>query len=243
MSNVLGLSHLCVGCTGAMDEVERALVGCGYAVQFTHKDLSNPQSKKGLVRTWTEAHNMRFFAAPGLPSIEILHHHDAVVSGDSNYWPHVHVPAAGGRECNTLARFGVSLVGENRATSGNLLVIMACENIKSQLVFWEKAMGFTVHYCERDSAELRFRSLSPTWCIDLRLEKSEGRVEPTYLDDTGCTCLSFLTRDIGETLKSCREFGASRIGGIFPMETGGKSVDLAFVRGPQGEIIELLQFG
>ena len=243
MSNVLGLSHLCVGCAGAMDEVERALVECGYAVQFAHADLPNPPAKKGLVRTWTALHDMRLLAAPGLPAIETLHHHDVAVSGGSNYRPHVYVPEVGGPAQDTLVRFGVSLVRENRAASGKLLVTMACADIRSQLVFWEKAMGFAVHSCDGDGAELRFRALSPTWCIDLRLEKSGKPVEPTYLDDTGCTCLSFLVRDIGEALEKCREFGAVEIGVTFPLEIGGKSVDVAFVRGPQSEIIELLQFG
>ena len=243
MSNVLGLSHLCVGCTGTMDEVEQALVSCGYALHFAHADLPNPKPKRHLVRMWTEVHELRLFTASGLPAIEILHHHDRAVPGVYNFQPCIYIPEAGTAERDILDRSGVYVTDENISVSGNLLVNIACEDVRACVPFWEQAMGFAVQSCGENRAELRFRALSPTWCIDVCLEKSDGPVEPTFLDDLGCTCLSFLVRDISDALEDCREHGARDVGEIFSLDVGGKSVDVALVRGPRNELIELLQFG
>lgn len=243
MSEVFGLSHLCVGCTGGMDVVELALVKCGYERRFVHADLPNPAAKRNLVRKWTDVHDIRLLGAQGLPSVEILHHHSGAIANSSNFQPRIHIRDAGADERRQLAEFGLILDQGKGALSGNLRVGIACVAVPESAVFWEKAMGFSVQSCEMDQAELSFRALSPSWSIDLILEKNERLAGPTFLDDLGCTCLSFLVRDVPHALEMCAGHGALAVGEPFPFKVGGKVLDVALVRGPGGELIELLQFG
>lgn len=243
VSIVLGLSHLCVGCTMGMDDVVNALGDSGYTIQFEYRELRNPPAKKTLVRQWTDEHEMRLLAAPGLPSIEILHHHNGARSNTSNYAPTLPLTNMGGKTRGVLSRYGIGVADHKAGTTNELLVSMQCQNRALVADFWRNALGFTCDEGEESGEALRLKALSPTWRMALRLEQVDEPVEPTYLDDIGCTCLSFLVRDINAVLDLCRLNHAKYIGEVFAMNVGGKDMSVAFVRGPQGELIEFILLG
>jgi len=236
VSSLLGLSHLCVGCTGFMDIIPEALAPHGYATHFSHHAMPNPPAKKGLVRRWTDLHDMRLLAGAGLPSIEILHHGDDAGPGPSNYRPLLPIADASDATRDVLAQVGVRLAG----APGGLVVECGYNDFDRAVTFWTEGMGFSPK--NGDGALLGLRSISPTWCVDLSLVPAEGECEPTYLDDLGCSCLSFLVRDMSGMLEKCHRHGASEIGEIFPLDAGGKALDVVFLRGPHHEMVELIQF-
>ncbi|NDV22201.1 VOC family protein [Desulfovibrio sp. JC022] len=188
---------------------------------------------------------MQFQVGTNLPCIELLHHHGRTAQPPSRYGISL-IPAGKNipQKNEQLAPLGINLVSEfpENAISGKYSVQLSTSSIEESLKFWKEGIGLKVVGQEDENCYLNHRSISPTWNFNLTITSHSGKAEPMFLDDLGCSCVSFWVRDIEKTIEHLRSNNASFTGNKFDLIVNGKTVAAAFVRGPHGEMIELLEF-
>lgn len=264
MSGVLGLSHLCFG---AMQAGRPAIFEeLGYADKFFEPGLANPAEKKPFMATDSPGLAVRLVVQPGAASLELLRHSSPSGPGPETYVMFAGCPAAllaryprAGDDSAALAlqaAFGapvhaLGVEGPARllaldagalGRSGVAGVLCAVPAPDASLDFWRAGFGFSEHSRAGDSAWMRLQlaSFVPGWGCQLVAYQAAG-LPAGHIDDHGCACMSFITRDIVAAHAALAHCGASMVGDVFAQVVGGVRVEAFFARGPQGELVEVLQ--
>lgn len=114
-------------------------------------------------------------------------------------------------------------------------------NLADSRRFWCEGVGFRVEAQFDDAVLLSFPALVSGWKLNIVLvaDKAVGN-NPGMLDDSGWNCLSLLVDDLESTaVRLCRNGGRDP-SDVIHVPVGGKQLDILFLRGPGGEIVELL---
>lgn len=119
---------------------------------------------------------------------------------------------------------------------GNV-VSVACRCPAESERFWTNGLGF--HRTEAPG-ECVFLSPVPAWRATVRLNDAPGTPD-AYLDDEGWTCLSLIVRDVESVRRRLLPFIPEPAGEVYPLSFPDRSLSLCFLRGPSGEIVELLE--
>lgn len=90
---------------------------------------------------------------------------------------------------------------------------------------------------------LEFSAPIARWRLRLLLAAATGRTEcqPLMLDSTGFPCIALLTSDIAKDSAVIERALNRPLDGRFAMEVNGKPLEIAIVRGPSGELVELIE--
>ena len=103
--------------------------------------------------------------------------------------------------------------------------------------FWH-ALGFA----KRDDGLLEMRALLPAWRLAVELQGVDGAPPATCVDADGCVLVTLLTTAIEPELARLRATGyLSRFTAPWTERLGSRTVVVAIVEGPSGELVELLQ--
>ena len=87
-----------------------------------------------------------------------------------------------------------------------------------------------------------FSSPVKRWALDfILIENKEGQ-EPVTLDAPGFRCLALITTDLLGDLKKLTDVGGTDVTEPFVIPMNHKMLQVALLRGPGNEIIELIEF-
>ncbi|HXA54464.1 MAG TPA: hypothetical protein VNV37_06270 [Solirubrobacteraceae bacterium] len=119
---------------------------------------------------------------------------------------------------------------------GTAVGLCACEPSASS-AFWS-ALGFT----DLGENVLETRAGHPAWRLRMTLRPSAGERPKTSVDAEGCVLVTLLTTAIDRELERLARTGLLvRCTSAWEEQVGGRTVKVAFVEGPSGELVELLQ--
>lgn len=90
-------------------------------------------------------------------------------------------------------------------------------------------------------ARLSFPSPVPAWSLEIVLAESAVRPGHPLLDASGFACLALLTNRLEADAGSAMRRGGREAGPRFDLTVSGKLLHIIMVRGPGGELVELIQ--
>ena len=138
---------------------------------------------------------------------------------------------------------------EPESSSVDALVLGVADLARSTK-FWTGGLGFVVGRAspERDTPEskvMSFPSRISSWRLPIILveNKAVQQPPPACLDDNGFPCIALISTDLNEDRKRLVQYGASTIGEDFNLVVAGRALRFCIVRGPDTELLELIQFG
>lgn len=113
--------------------------------------------------------------------------------------------------------------------------------------FWVQGLG-----CQRINRgetktrnnwlQVGFRAPVPAWCLDIVLVEMElARVLP-LIDDAGFPCLALISSRLGRDKEVALGQGAREASDEFNLEVGGRVLNILIMRGPDNELVELIEF-
>ena len=127
-----------------------------------------------------------------------------------------------------------------------LAVMIPVVDLPAAERFWTK--GLRCSLVDRGIAtgrswlRVRVNSLVAAWSLDVILSEEAPLEHQPSLDDDGFTCLALLSNKLEADCEASVASGGPAATGVFQIEVAGKPLDIAFIRGPSKEIIELIQF-
>jgi len=111
---------------------------------------------------------------------------------------------------------------------------------KNGLRFQVEARGTTMDGMSWTS--MAFRSRLAAWSLRVVLVENSRDVRQYFLDEPGFTCIALITTCLAEDHRLARAAGG-RDGSLpFNIEVFGKPLTIVILRGPDNELIELIQF-
>ena len=114
-------------------------------------------------------------------------------------------------------------------------IIVRVRNPDEFIDFFSQGLGFK----NLLTNTLSFKSINPTWCCELNIEK--GETENSRVDACGPSCLAFYSSNVIDDRKTLIKHGAVDCSDIFNLSFGVKSMDIIMTRSPGGVLVELIQ--
>ncbi|MBN1689174.1 MAG: hypothetical protein JW893_08745 [Candidatus Omnitrophica bacterium] len=125
-------------------------------------------------------------------------------------------------------------------------VLVPVVDLERSNTFWEKGIGVRRindgHVDGRGWVHLAWKSLIPRWSLEIILFETESKSVPLCLDDSGFTCIAFLSNNIIQDRARLLEYGALEASESSEHLINKKRLWITIARGPSGELIELIEF-
>jgi hypothetical protein len=266
---ILGVDHIALSATDVTQDAER-LAGEGYRIKFVNPDVPNAPEKRSLLRQYEAQHGMAYCQSDRGIAIELTQHARISPSREASYrvlfnrLPRA-TQSASADPC--ISKTWQSALGvsdtkavwweEFRGTIWGMdndrpnalsiqAVMLPVADLRAAERFWAK--GLRCHLIDRGTGTgrpwLRMRVNSPiaAWSLNLIISEEAPINHPPSFDDDGFTCLALLTNRLEADCEASLASGAIPVTGVFNIEVEGKSLDIAILRGPNKELIELIQF-
>ena len=116
-------------------------------------------------------------------------------------------------------------------------ISLCARNAAASRAFWQ-ALGFT----SDGENVLQAPAIFPTWQLRLTLRPSSGERPRTSVDADGCVLVTLLTTALERDLRRLAATGLLvRFTSAWEEYIGGRAISVAFLEGPSGELVELLQ--
>jgi len=270
MPAILGVDHICgssPGVKSSMDFGEKL----GFETKFVETSLSVHAAKRTLLRRESQFHDAVFLFSGNTTSIELISYknsfNETTSPNDSVYLCDQTVSSPNVKElplrlmgkciaeclsCDLVHTYlpdieisfyqSISKIG---FAPGVHLIAMYCEDLNRSTLFWQEGLGFKKIDVSNSNSKwqlLEFSALSRSWSVKLLLiEQKEKMNSLVHLDDIGWPCLSIIVTNIDVVLQHLKRFGIGEDARPYATKVGGKSIDLCFMRGPDSELIELIQ--
>lgn len=262
---ILGIDHIAVS-TSCVHESAHALRSEGVEIIFIENNIPNGEPKRNFLSAYTPRHSIALCRPRDGIAVEFTQHETSTglpgsyrlfgnissslrdlvnQQAHNDEWDGVERTSDGyelpQRDCMN-ASISQSLTTES-ASRGIRVVGLQVPHLEQSIRFWSDAFRFRkvamgVNRVGNQWARLAFRAIRPNWSIELVLVENRSLVLPIpMLDDQGATCLALLSTDIRADLARAHESPAS----AFELDVAGKRLTIALLRGPSGEIIELIQ--
>jgi hypothetical protein len=127
------------------------------------------------------------------------------------------------------------------ARAGLSQVVLPVSNLQASRQLWCDVLGFCLHTEATEFAELRFASPVAAWRLALILVASSPAETRPKLDAKGMTCLSLLSSNVDDDVRSVISGGAQLVTDIFTIKINGRDLKVAILMDEDGAFIELLQ--
>jgi catechol 2,3-dioxygenase-like lactoylglutathione lyase family enzyme len=271
MSTVIGIDHICSSCTDIYSSA-KYFQQLGFMSLFEEVNLPLVPEKIPYLRENIDRQAMVFLKPLLGISVEMILHHEHLSRWDASYqvllgtslnpFHNARVTDVGSMGRAFEAALGLAVVrrglpefqiwyyqpvSQASLASGVAVVAVECMDLSRSLDFWKAGLGFSiVSASEREVPGwvlLRFDAVMPRWSGQVLLVQTKRKeLTMSFLDDSGWTCMSFITTDLEESMNRLRTLGAQDIGRPFLLAFGGKAMRICFLRGPDSELIELIQF-
>jgi hypothetical protein len=249
----------CEDIAAACSRFEKA----GFEIRFMEENISNPSEKLGFLHTYSECHSLAFAKGRVGPGVELIHHPwsslehvgaygACIASGDQNWALFVEDRGNGSRHSANsdqtwcpahveTARFNAWTLS-NSKTSGVISIIVNSHDVYASYHFWTKGVGARpASSIGPFSPHLKFTSPVPAWSTDLLIVADERIGSNCHaIDDAGFNCVSLLSNNITADRNLLLANGATAATAPFKLRVNGKTLQLALLKGPSGEPLELL---
>lgn len=263
MIKILGIDHICATCKG-IDQAKK-LECIGYVTSFEERHLSISEEKKPFLKQHGDSHDAVFLTAKKGSSIEIIDHY-----GSSSQQGRYEVLFESPKILSdvTVKNDPIGKILENvfdctiskilipslnihyyqkmGSVEGLFTAVLRCNNLDKISKFWITGLGFKEKSFDKKKNSwklLHFTSPILAWNIDLLLIQDPNMsITSSYLDDLGWTCISIIVSDIDSCLTHLEKLGAKDIGLPYVVKIANNYLKLAFLRGPEAELIELIEF-
>ncbi|MFQ5672485.1 MAG: VOC family protein [Nitrospinales bacterium] len=174
-------------------------------------------------------------------------------SADDGHWGHLVRAFQGllGGEIKVVNSQGIVTFHceEGNLQAGVSLVLHFVEDLDSKVRFYCRGFGFKelespranrwrLLECKSKVSKRRFR----LGLVKSRETETRELIRPHFLDDPGFTCLSFLVSGVERELKKIKGIECEVLSDPMEVHMNGKNLICAFVRDPEGQLIELFQF-
>ena len=125
-------------------------------------------------------------------------------------------------------------------------VALPVAQLSKSSVFWQSGLGFrqkSTRYLETGERWENLVFLSPfkRWALDFVLIETNAGQTRAMLDAPGFRCLALITTDLRADLKKMMKAGGTEATEPFNLLLNGKMLQVALLRGPSDEIVELIE--
>gem|GEM_PF-4481542 len=125
-------------------------------------------------------------------------------------------------------------------------VLVPVADLARSMGFWQDGLGCT--FVARGTVDparswgrVAFRAPLTSWSLDLVLAEERNEITLPLLDAPGFACLALLTTSLERDAMKLEEAGARDATSTFQVSVGGKVLNIVMLRGPDGELIELVE--
>jgi catechol 2,3-dioxygenase-like lactoylglutathione lyase family enzyme len=249
---IIEIDHIALASVELDKEIE-FFEGLGYTLKFRVNGLPNLVIKKRLMHAFVDQQNLAFMYSPQNISIELVGHGHAL-PGASSLLPYmsgteVQTMPSGAMpyDTNMPEKINIRELGSLRTfiifdeSASKAFTFYRClqqvRDIEAATAFW-KLFGFSI--IESDAGRRRLRFMSPMKKeMVLDLQEVTDQIRPAFLDDEGFNCLAFISSNVE---RECSRFRAAgyHVTDTEEIMVNGKSLKVAFVRGPDGQLAEII---
>lgn len=260
MGHLVGFDHISASC-GQLEAGKKALLPLSYKAKFSEPDLPVASEKAPYMRTGCVTHSLSLMTPDKGCAVELIRHHDTLATQQGPYLAVSGTPLAGHSSqdhiSDSLAQAG-GIPFVKTMLNGGLTcyapmtcdapepgintIVLPCNHLQTSAEFWTHGMGFTEISRGHDWQQLEFKAIFATLGLRLLLVETPDALPGTrYIDDSGWTSLAFLTKNVHKSTSHLINIGAKEVGHPFPLTVNGADLTLLFFRGPDNELIELIE--
>jgi len=219
-----------------LDAVCRPYLARGWKETFRANRLPNHPAKIPFQAIERSMLDMSHLAFDARPSVEVTRYAGHLPAGATVYELDGAIVRNGAAVRDGAAGDGAAVRKRAVVRDTAVVRLRACEPRASR-AFW-RALGFA----SRSENVLEARTMLPAWQLQLALRPSSGERPRTSVDAEGCVLVTLLTTAIERQLERLAASGLLlRFTSAWEEQVGGRTVAVAFVEGPSGELVELLQ--
>lgn len=265
---VIGAAHLITSATDNQTRLASRLATRDFEVLFDESP-ELPVAERPFLRLPAERHRLTFLRSKQGVALELISHRErptGIVAPYQVLWSTSgtlfpdEAPLPDDRVSGAVASALGIPVRRVRSAEANLtyllpgtdlgassthvyLVGLPCPDVATAGHFWEAGLGFQRVKEGTSPAPWRlvaFQGGFPNWRLRVLLVEDAPQA-PTFIDDEGFSCVTLYVSNLEECLASLAGLGATEVSAPNPLFVNQKQVRLAFLRGPSGEVIELLE--
>ncbi|MBS3124366.1 hypothetical protein J4437_07110 [Candidatus Woesearchaeota archaeon] len=240
-----------------MEEDGKSLKSLGYKRVFTQKKIINPEIKQPLFSKFSNYHDLSFFKSDDGPNIELLNWKNER-SNQSNFGPllilgidNQYLQLIGDKILTTdidTAKNDMSIsevisevIHKRDKSLNNKAILIKTNRLQESIIFWE-LFGFKI-YSQSDRVIIMSNEviISKNYNLKLCLLEVNKINKNPHLDDTGISCISFLSTNILKDKKMLFENKIHFIE-IGCISINKKNLEIIFAQGKNGELVEIIEF-
>ena len=235
-----------------IDTQVASLKGLGYTLNFIRRNIPNLEIKRKMLKSFNNIHHTAMLKKNKSFSVELID------EGNINLHVGCFRPVLEGVELRNAVNnkievggkiftnryfesFGTEVYTLDHITGQNNFLfnklMMESWDIFKSAEFWKK-LGFTEIARCAGFCILKFRSVLENHNYFLYIIKKQKPDIEFRLDDKGFTCLAFVSTSIKRDIKNIQDL-ASYISATEIIEIGQHGLEIGFICGPCGELVEL----
>lgn len=263
---ILGVDHIAIE-TKHFDKALACLEEIGFDAAFVERDLPNPVEKRPFLAEYKPTHSIALFKRKGSVAIELTYHGKLVRSRESHSllatvqceMPYDAQTVTGYRQLQeqfseplprvwTDETLPVQFLevdpNDDSAKPGVVGAAFSTCRFDDSLVFLTSGLGWRHKESFVRGAFLDRPAPIQEWSLTVGLVDVAmygARKADHFLDIPAWTCIAMVSTDIEGDAAHLRKCGATETTEPFELSVGGKRLLIVLVRGPDGEIVELIQ--
>lgn len=248
---IIQIDHIAVSCLKCENE-ENFVQANGYNLLFKAVDIPNPSMKKIALKTFSEKHTLHFYTNNNNLNIEFIHYDsinsqngfitpvfegikpwDTEVIEERNIFGQKYIYA----KLNVLETEAFFKESDNDDFRFKEFMVFTKDMNKST-AFWSK-LGFKPVISEQDYSKLKFSSMFSKETFSLILIRDDTRTDKYFIDDNGFNCIGLISNNAVKEKELFMNKGF-KTSEIESFESNGKILNIFFLIGPSGEIVEII---
>lgn len=266
---ILGVEHIALSCDNLVQSID-AIKTLGYVDKFVQRDLPNNPVKIGLLRTYRPFHDIAYCQKPDSISIELTQHSSPLTESASFYQVHfatkpqdcsngIKSPLPSSLWQSSLQiqspQFGIwnpfksevwyESASTLPATRSILGIALQVRNLGDSYQFWTEGLGCRPisqgNTNDQNWAVVSIVSPVPAWSLKIVLVESRLPAKKPFLDDSGFSCLALITNNLKQDAAKMLQMGGHSSTSEFIASVNAKILKIELVRGPDQELIELIE--
>jgi hypothetical protein len=265
---IVGIDHIALSCVDIVKASEELALS-GFNIKFIEKDVPNFSGKNIFLERYEQTHSIAYCESENGINIELTQHgltpgessslynllfssvpHDSLkkVTPDhelGEYW--IRSGLFRPPLQSLWPAFGTNIWHSESSDSEPFSIkglLVPVSKLSESEALWTRGLNFKV--LNRGSIEsgkryiaLKYGSPLKTWTLNVLLVESE--VFAYQLDSRGFSCLAFLSSNLERDLEKLTSLGATENTGIFFIDVNGRTLKVVVLRGPNKELIELIE--